>query len=252
MRSSSRPTNRMRKSSDGGFVAGGRGRHVDAVGDHVVVAAEVALARPARRFGDRDAGVQLVEDAPRAEQRCDRVRQPLGRIGVEGADHRGAVEAARVPADHRRDRLVDVHDVEAPRPQLAPQANDAFRKRAQVRDRSVRGEGRGAAERDQVIGKLDLLGAAPVEEAREPVVGVDRRQDANVVALSQQLRGQLVDVAGYPTRKSPRVWRDESDAHSELLQTRDEGRPLRCYQRRSPALGPDFGASCKYPAASAR
>ena len=227
LRSSSRPTNRMRKLVRRALRRHRRGGHVDAIGDHRVVAAEVALSRPARRVRDRDARVQLVEDSPCAEQRGDRVRNPLGRIGVERADHRGAVEAARVPADHRRDRLVNVHDVEAPCSQLAAAGERRFPE-TRTGSRPIRSLERPPCDR---AGSGDpaarpARGCGGEGRGSRRSSGSTGRQDAHVVALSQQLRGELVDVAGYSARKSPGVWGDESDAHRSCSRREDEGRPL--------------------------
>ena len=54
LRSSGRPTKRIRSSSDGGFGPVGAAREVDAVRDHLVLAAEPAPAGPGGRLGDRD------------------------------------------------------------------------------------------------------------------------------------------------------------------------------------------------------
>ena len=88
-----------------------RGLDVDAVGDDRVVAAEPAAAGPGGGLGDGDAGGELVEDAPRAQQRGDVVGHRLGRVGVEGADDGRAAEGGGVPGDQRRGRLVHVDHV---------------------------------------------------------------------------------------------------------------------------------------------
>src|SRR5205085_1207893 len=115
----------------------GHRAEVDTVGNHLVAAAEIPLPRPAGRLRDSDAPMELVEDASRAEQGGADVREPLGGIGMEGADHGSAVEAARVPPDDGGDRLVHVYDVETARSQLAPQADRRRVVEREVRDGAV-------------------------------------------------------------------------------------------------------------------
>ena len=88
LRSSGLPTNSSLSSSERGFGSDGRRVDVDAVGDDAVLAAEPAPPGPGGGLGDGDPRVELVELAARAEQVGDRVGHPLGRVGVEGADHR--------------------------------------------------------------------------------------------------------------------------------------------------------------------
>ena len=76
------------------------------------MAAEPAPAGPGGRLGDGDPRREPVDHAPGAEQVGDVVGDRLGRVGVEGPDHRSLGVKRRVPADQRRDRLVDVDDVE--------------------------------------------------------------------------------------------------------------------------------------------
>ena len=101
LRSSGRPTKISRSSSAGGLRRRRRGVDVDAVRDHRVAAAEPAPPGPGGRLGDGDPAGELVELAPRAGERGDVVEQRLGRVGVEGRDHRGAGVGARVPAQRR-------------------------------------------------------------------------------------------------------------------------------------------------------
>ena len=67
----------------------GSGADVDPVGDDRVVAAVPAAAGPGGRLGDGDPGREAVEEAAGADRVGDVVGQRLGRVGVEGADHRG-------------------------------------------------------------------------------------------------------------------------------------------------------------------
>ena len=111
LRSSARPTNSTSQLIGLGLRLPRRAREVDAVGDDLVLAAEPAPAGPARRLGDGDPGVKLVELAAGADQRRGVVGPRLGRVGVEGADDGRPAVRAGVPPGHRRHRLVDVDDV---------------------------------------------------------------------------------------------------------------------------------------------
>ena len=108
-----------------GLGAGRGGVEIDPVGDDSVVAAEEAPPRPGRGLGDRDAGVEVVEAAPRAGEVAEPVRDQLRRVGVEGADDGSVRVGACVPADQRRDRLVDVDDVEVAAAKLVAHPRDA-------------------------------------------------------------------------------------------------------------------------------
>ena len=70
--------------------AGRRRVHVDAVRDHVVVAAEPAAPGPGGGLGHRDPGRELVELASHPGEGRDVVEQRLRRVGVEGGDDRRA------------------------------------------------------------------------------------------------------------------------------------------------------------------
>ncbi len=78
--------------------AQGRGVDVDAVGNDAILAPEPASPGPGGGLRDRDPCLELVELAAGPEQVGDPVGHPLGRVGVEGAHHRGTGEGARVPA----------------------------------------------------------------------------------------------------------------------------------------------------------
>ena len=137
LRSTACPTKTIR-SSDIGRRRGGRQRqHLDAVGDHAVVAAVEAPAGPGRGLGDGDPHAQAVEQAPGAEQVGDVVGDAVLRVAVEGADQRRAGRGQRVPAQRRRHRLVQVDHVEAARPQLVAHGGDGVRGDRQVGDRPV-------------------------------------------------------------------------------------------------------------------
>jgi hypothetical protein len=123
---------------------------------------------------------------------------------VERADQRRVGDREREPARHRRDRLVDVHDVEPPGAQLAPQRRGRERRQREVRDSAVERQADRAAERDQLGG-------------RAGGVAVVRRQHAHVVACGQQFRGQRLDVARDAPGVRPRIRRDEGDTHMHTL-----------------------------------
>ena len=151
----------------------------------------------------------------------DPVRERVLGVGVEGADERqlGRGRAERVPAEQRHDRLVDVHDVVAALAQLAAHREHSGRDRDEVRDGAVGGEAGGAPERDEMIGcppaLLQALGArTAVQATRERVVGVERREDASVVAEHAQLSGERLDMASDTTGVSPRIRRQQRDPHS--------------------------------------
>ena len=98
LRSSARPTNRRRSSSAGRLRALAarprRRRRWGRSGTRRRTSAGRSRRRPRRR---RSARAELVEAAARAEQVGDVVGNRLGRVGVEGADDRGAAEGSRRP-----------------------------------------------------------------------------------------------------------------------------------------------------------
>jgi hypothetical protein len=168
-----------------------RGAEVHPVGNHLVVAAEPAPSRPLRGLRDRDPGTELVELPPRPEQVGDVVRHELGGVGMEGADDRSIGEGARVPADRRGGRLVDMDDVEATVAQLAAEPHHRVGEDREVRDRTVGREAHGAPERGQVIGQraISRLGAA-MERTAEAVRRIPGREYTNLVAPPDQMLGE--------------------------------------------------------------
>jgi hypothetical protein len=199
--------------------------HDDAVGDDPIAAAEEALRGPRSGLGDGDALVQVVEAAARAEQAGDVVRQPVRRVAVERADERQPRRRHRVPAQQRRDRLVQVDDVEAAVAQLAPHVEHAARPRGEVGDRPVGLEADRAAERDHVVRqRARLRRRAAVQCRREAVVGVVRGQHADVVPLGEEALCQGLDVPSDAAGVGPRVRRDQGYAHTrEILAWNAEG-----------------------------
>ena len=105
---------------------GARGRRidVDAVGDDPVIAAEPPPAGPRGRLRYRYPRLELVQLAARAEQVPELVRDELGRVRVERPDHGRVGERDGVPAEKRRDRLVNVDHVEASGAKLATHRGD--------------------------------------------------------------------------------------------------------------------------------
>ena len=194
-----------------------RGGDVDAVGDHLVVAAEPAPPGPGGRLGDGDPRREPVEDAPGAERRGDAVGQCLGRVGVEGAD-RGGVGAERgVPADQRHHRLVDVDDVEVALVQLAARGDHAAgREGREVGDRAVGGEARRAPERDQVVGDLARLRRGTVQGPAEAAGRIEWREHANVMAAAEELLRKRLHVPVHAALVGPGIWRDECNSHEPL------------------------------------
>ena len=211
LRSSARPTNRMRSSSWGRSGIGHGGAQVDPVGHDPVAAAVEALGGPARGLGDRDSGAQLrVEAACAEEVGREPADDPARGVGVEGRDGRDAGRLGGVPGDQRGVRLVDVHEVVAAASQLAPEDAHRLGKGAQVGDRAVHREADRPAEGDAVLGQGPRLrrGAA-MHRSRDPVVGVVGSQQAHVVALLEQLLGQCLYVAPDTARICVRVGRYE-------------------------------------------
>ena len=101
--------------------------HVNAVGDDLVVAAEEPPRGPRGCLGYGDAHVQAVEHAARAEHVGDPVGQLALGVDVERADHRQPCAVDPDPAQHGRDRLMDVNDVVAAGAQLLVHRRDTVR-----------------------------------------------------------------------------------------------------------------------------
>src|SRR3954447_8256995 len=157
--------------------------------------------------------MELVELAPRAEPVRDPVGQRLRRVRVEGADHRGVTEGARIPAYDRRLRRVDVHDVEAARPQLAAHRVHAVVEDGEVGDCPIGAEANGPTQGHEVVGARSLLGGAAMKHAGEAIGRIPRRHNAHLMPTSEQRLGQRLDVAVDATSVGPRVWADDCDAH---------------------------------------
>ena len=159
------------------------------LGTIAVVAAVEAPARPLRGLRHRDPHGQVVELAPGAEQARDEVRRDALGVAVEGADERRVGRGQGVPADHRRHGLVQVHDVERARAQLAPQRADRRRRAGEVGDGAVERPADRAAQRHEPFRDGPRLRTrAAVQHGAAAIVAVVGREHAHVVARAQQAR----------------------------------------------------------------
>ena len=70
-----------------------------------------------------------------------------------------------------------------------------------------------AAERHQVVGDLARLGGGPVQHSAEPAGRVEGSEHAHVMAASEELLGERLDVPVHAPLIAPGVWRDEGDSH---------------------------------------
>jgi hypothetical protein len=186
---------------------------VDAVRDHLVAAAEPAPPGPGGGLGDGDPRVELVELAARAEEVGDPVRHRLRRVGVERPDHGGVGKRAGVGGQHRRRRLVDVDDIEAPGAKLAAHRRHRVGKDREVGDRAVGGEPDRPAERDQVVGALANLGAGAVQEPGAAIRRVVGGEHPDLVAALDELACESLDMAVDAARIGPRIGADDCDSH---------------------------------------
>ena len=156
---------------------------VHAVGDHLVVAREVAIDEVAGRGGYRDAPVEPVRvraHGPAAEL----VGRRPAPVGVE----RGHVHAPRLAQDHERqerhERLVEVEDVEPLALQHGAHLGDVARRERDRPHRPVRRHREALAQADDVA-----LGAA--------LQAVGRGQDPDVVPAKTQVLVEVPDVLGH-------------------------------------------------------
>ena len=172
---------------------------VDAVGDHLVVAREVAVDEVAGRGRHRDPAVQPVGVAAH-DAAAELVGGRPAAVGVE----RGDVDALRLAQDHQRqerhERLVEVEDVEPlPLEHLADLRDVAGRDRHRP-DRPVGRHREALAQPDDVA-----LGGA--------LEAVRRGQDPDVVAAQPEVLVEVADVLGDAARQRVDVRRDEPDLH---------------------------------------
>ena len=206
-----------------------RRRQVDAVRDDPVAAAVVALCRPLGSLGDRDASAQLRVEPPHpGHVRCEAVDHPAGGVGVERADGRHRRGLGRIPGCDGRIRLVYVHHVVAAVAELLAQRHDCLGEGGQVRHRAVQGDADGAPQRDHVIGQRSLLRArAAVGYTCQPVIGVVRRHQPDLVAQRGELLGQSLHMTPDSARIRVGIGRDERYTHT----THPIGHTCRCDSR---------------------
>jgi hypothetical protein len=129
--------------------------------------------------------------------------------------HRWDVGAKHgVPAHQGHKRLVDMDDVVAVAAQLASRGtNTARRKRREVGDCAVRRNADRATERKQVVRCLAKLRLGPVQPAAEPPWWVEGRKHTDVMATTEELLGERLNVPVYAALVGPGIWRDERDSH---------------------------------------
>ena len=189
-------------------------RQRDAVGDDGVLAAVEAPPGPGGGLGDRDPAREVIEPAAGTQQRRDLVRRDALRVAVEGADERRGGGCERLPADHRRDRLVQVDDVEVARAQLAPQPRADREGRGAVRDGAVGRPADRGTERDQPLRLLQgmRVRATMAQHGRARVL-VPGRQHPHLVAAGGELRREGLDVPVHTAGVAPRVRGDDRDPH---------------------------------------
>ena len=195
-------------------------RDLDAVRDHLVVTGRIRGGRESRLLRDGYAQVDPTEQEAPQRLREPTPRRVAGR--VKRRDHRSVPERERGRAEHRRERLVHVDEVEALAGEHA--AHPRYRARAQdeVRERAVAGHDHRAAERDHAGRRRAWPALARVEDAaeragwvvadQEPCLDPDRLEGAG-------LRVGMVDDAA---AERPRVRHDDPDLH-----------PGRGYRRRA-------------------
>ncbi len=213
-RSSARPTNSSRSSSDSGRGPVGAALTCNAVGDHAVAAAVEALGGPARRLGHGDAHVHLVVEPAHPDRAGRDPVRDARRVGVEGGDQRGARGLGGEPAGGDAVRLVDVDHVVVAVAQLTRQLRDRARRHRDVGNGPVGRDADRAPERDQVVRHLARLWArATMPDARQTVVGVEGRKQPHVVPVPDQLLGKRFDVPPHAPRIRIRVRGDERYSH---------------------------------------
>jgi hypothetical protein len=189
------------------------GVDVDTVRHDGVLPAEPAAAGPGGGLRDGDPGRELVEPAAGAEQGGGVVWEGLGRVGMEGPDHRGATEDHRVPPDDRCERLVDVDDVVVPGAQRAPERDRPPGEDGEVGDGPVGADAQRAPERNEVVRSLPQLGLGAVQAAADRAGRIPRGQHTDVVTTRHELLRERLDVPIHTSRISPGIRRDERDAH---------------------------------------
>ena len=198
---------------------------VDAVRDHAPVElGEVVVERLDAGVRDDDVPVQPAQRGARG--RVHEVAQAPGREhGVVGADADGALgeDERREHEEARVVGRVDVHDVELPRGQEAPQLQRPAGEHGVQRLRAVAVE----RQRQAHVHELDAVGR---EHALVPVGGARGvrhapGEDRHLVAARGQVHGLPVDVLGDAPELRVVVVREDADAHASDVASVAEGSP---------------------------
>ena len=195
-----------------GAVAGvGLRRDEHAVRDHLAVAGRVQLRHRPRRLRDGDARVDAVEQE--APERDADPRPAEAPRRVKGRHDRARRLGERRNADHWREGLVHVHEVELLTLERARDPPDGARAEHDVRERAVRRHDHRAADRDDVGRGRAAPPQAGVEGAREAPDGVvahDRPGLDPEPAQGVRLQLRVLDDR---TPERPRVRDDDPDLH---------------------------------------
>ncbi len=187
-------------------------RRVGAGQDHAVVGREPAAELLARRLVGGDAGVEAAEEQLDDAARDLRREDALGRR-VERADVERARVAQRGARGARRERLVDVREVERrDREELLDRAGDVDRQRDGALARGLERQHLADAEqpRHAVAGAGQqlrrIVGGGPDRSARgaHERGRLRRRDDQDPMAARGQLVGDAGDVSGSRRAALPR------------------------------------------------
>ena len=187
------------------------GRDLDTVRDDLVMAGREGSGGQARLLGDGDPQVD-----PAEQQAPQRLGEPTpGRVPgrVEGRDGRPIPERERGRAEHRRERLVHVDEVEALAGERTAELHQRVRAQHEVRERAVAGHDHGPAERDHTVGRRPGPSGARVKDAAERAGRIVPDQQARLdphLGERACLRLGVVDDAA---AERPRVGDDDPDLH---------------------------------------
>ncbi len=203
LRGSCRPTNRtLGVPSCQRAIGHGVGEpgHVDAVGDHLVVAREEPVDEMPGGGAHGDPAVEargVSAQGPAAEL----VRRREAGVGME----RGDVDARRLAQEEQRqerdERLVEVEDVELLALEHRADLAEVARRERERADRGVDGHREAHPEPDDVA-------------LRRPLRAVARGQDADVVAALAEALVEEVDVLGDAAAGRIDVRADQADLHA--------------------------------------
>ncbi len=198
----------------------------NAVRNHLDGRADVRLGAAPRRLGDGDAVVDSSrENAP--EPPSQRVpAEPLaGRVA--GGDDRARCRGERERRENRRQRLMDVDDVEAlalpdpAHPHHGLRAEDDVRKRGVGRDDDRSPDG------DDVVGRPRVPPLLRMEQPRQPPGRVVAHDDPDVVAEPLQRARLMIRVLLDSAPERPGVGDDDPDLHASTLPARQDQTPRR-------------------------